>query len=148
LRKVTGGLLVQDRDLQTVDVRRCKVATKRQPTEAEWQAMEFAWKVGKHIKSNAIVYATADRTVGIGGGQVSRVDATKIGISKARGPLQGTAMASDAFFPFRDNIDEAAKAGIKAIIQPGGSLRDEESIQACDEHGITMVFTGIRHFRH
>lgn len=148
LRKVTGGLLLQDRDLFQCDVRKARVATKRAPTEAEWQAMEFAWKVVKHVKSNAIVYATADRTIGIGGGQVSRVDATKIGISKARSALQGAVMASDAFFPFRDNIDEAAKAGTRAVIQPGGSLRDEESIQACDERDLAMVFTGVRHFRH
>ncbi len=161
LRKVTGGLLLQDRDLFQCDVRKAKVATKRAPTEDEWQAMEFAWKVVKHVKSNAIVYAGPSpqpspargegvilRTIGIGGGQVSRVDAAKSGISKAKSSLQGAVMASDAFFPFRDNIDEAAKAGIKAVIQPGGSLRDEESIQACDEHGLAMVFTGVRHFRH
>jgi phosphoribosylaminoimidazolecarboxamide formyltransferase/IMP cyclohydrolase len=148
LRKVTGGLLVQDRDLSLSRLRDCKVATKRAPTEAEWTALEFAWKVVKHVKSNAIVYATSDRTVGIGGGQVSRVDATKIGASKARSPLKGAVMASDAFFPFRDNVDEAAKAGITAIVQPGGSVKDAETIAAADEHGIAMVFTGVRHFRH
>jgi len=148
MRKVTGGLLLQDRDLLQCDVRQSKTVTKRPPTEAEWQALAFAWKVVKHVKSNAIVYTSSDRVLGIGGGQVSRVDATKIGISKARSSLQGTVMASDAFFPFRDNIDEAAKAGITAVIQPGGSLRDEETIKACDERGLAMVFTGVRHFRH
>lgn len=148
LRKVTGGLLVQDRDLLRADVRKAKVVTKRAPTEEEWRALEFAWKVCKHVKSNAIVYARSDRTIGIGGGQVSRVDATKVGALKARSPLQGASLASDAFFPFRDNIDEAAKAGIKAVIQPGGSVKDAEVIQAADEHGIAMVFTGVRHFRH
>jgi phosphoribosylaminoimidazolecarboxamide formyltransferase/IMP cyclohydrolase len=148
LRKVTGGLLVQDRDLASANLREAKVVTQRRPTEAEWEALGFAWKVVKHVKSNAIVYATADRTLGIGGGQVSRVDATKIGISKARSSLKGAVMASDAFFPFRDNIDEAAKAGITAVVQPGGSVKDEEIIQAADEHGMAMVFTGIRHFRH
>lgn len=147
-RKVTGGLLVQDRDLKQFPVREARVVTKRKPSEEEWRALEFAWKVVKHVKSNAIVYAVADRTIGIGGGQVSRVDAVRLGIMKARSSLAGAVMASDAFFPFRDNVDEAAKAGIAAIIQPGGSLRDEESIRAADEHGIAMVFTGIRHFRH
>ena len=171
LRKVTGGFLLQDRDLLKTRIKEAKVVTKRQPTDDEWQALEFAWRVCKHVKSNAIVYASPSpqplastaseglptpargeggiiRTIGIGGGQVSRVDATKIGISKARTLVQGAAMASDAFFPFRDNIDEAAKAGIKAIIQPGGSIKDAEVIQAADEHGIAMVFTGARHFRH
>ncbi|HEX5036465.1 MAG TPA: bifunctional phosphoribosylaminoimidazolecarboxamide formyltransferase/IMP cyclohydrolase [bacterium] len=148
LRKVTGGLLVQDRDLASVALKECKVVTKRAPSEQEWKAFEFAWKVVKHVKSNAIVYATADKTVGIGGGQVSRVDATKIGASKALSPLKGTVLASDAFFPFRDNVDEAAKAGITAIVQPGGSVKDAETIQAADEHGLAMVFTGVRHFRH
>ncbi len=148
LKKVTGGFLLQDRDLLQSKIQEGRVVTKRKPTGEEWQALEFAWKICKHVKSNAIVYARADRTVGIGGGQVSRVDATKVGAQKARSPLQGAVMASDAFFPFRDNIDEAAKFGITAMIQPGGSLRDEESIAAADEHRIAMVFTGVRHFRH
>jgi phosphoribosylaminoimidazolecarboxamide formyltransferase/IMP cyclohydrolase len=148
LRRVVGGLLVQDRDVATVDVRKAKIVTKRAPTGVELEALDFAWKVVKHVKSNAIVYALKDRTVGIGGGQVSRVDATRIGASKARSTVKGSAMASDAFFPFRDNIDEAAKAGVTAIVQPGGSVKDAEVIQAADEHGIAMVFTGIRHFRH
>lgn len=152
LRKVTGGLLVQDRDLASLNVREAKVVTKRSPTEGEWGALEFAWKAAKHVKSNAIVYAGEEgavlRTLGVGGGQVSRVDATKFGILKARASLKGAVMASDAFFPFRDSIDEAAKAGIAAVVQPGGSVKDEEVIQAADEHNIAMVFTGIRHFRH
>ncbi|HSA58279.1 MAG TPA: bifunctional phosphoribosylaminoimidazolecarboxamide formyltransferase/IMP cyclohydrolase [bacterium] len=148
LRKVVGGLLVQDRDLAGVNVKEAKVVTKRRPTEAEFEALSFAWKVVKHVKSNAIVYAASDRTIGIGGGQVSRVDATKIGASKARSPMKGAVMASDAFFPFRDSIDEAAQAGITAVVQPGGSIKDAEVIQAADERGIAMVFTGVRHFRH
>lgn len=148
IRKVVGGFLVQDRDLSSVNLKEAKVVTKRAPTNDEFEALAFAWKVVKHIKSNAIVYALKDRTIGIGGGQVSRVDATKIGATKARTPLQGAVMASDAFFPFRDNIDEAAKAGIKAIVQPGGSVKDTEVVQAADEHGIAMIFTGVRHFRH
>lgn len=148
LRKVVGGLLVQDRDLSSVNLKDAKVVTKRAPSGDEFEALAFAWKVVKHVKSNAIVYALKDRTIGIGGGQVSRVDATKIGASKSRSPLKGAAMASDAFFPFRDNIDEAARAGITAIVQPGGSVKDAEVIQAADEHGIAMIFTGIRHFRH
>lgn len=150
-KKVGGGLLVQERDASQENIRDSKCVTKRTPSEEEWKAMDFAWRVCKHVKSNAIVFAAAGsirRALGIGCGQVSRVDATKFGIQKSRSSLQGAVMASDAFFPFRDNIDEAASAGIKAIIQPGGSIRDEESIKAADEFGIAMVFTGVRHFRH
>ncbi len=111
-------------------------------------ALSFAWKVVKHVKSNAIVYAHADRTVGIGAGQMSRVDSARLAAEKAQGPLKGCVMASDAFFPFRDGIDAAAANGITAVIQPGGSIRDEEVIGACDEHEVAMVFTGIRHFKH
>lgn len=164
MKKVVGGLLVQERDLSDEDVRGSKVVTKRGPTEQEWEALAFAWRVVKHVKSNAIVFAGEGvgilKTLGIGCGQMSRIDSTRIGIQKAVGarsssgpggktpPLQGAVMASDAFFPFRDNVDEAAKAGITAIVQPGGSVRDGESIQAADEQGIAMVFTGVRHFRH
>jgi phosphoribosylaminoimidazolecarboxamide formyltransferase/IMP cyclohydrolase len=161
LRRVVGGLLVQDRDLASVNLKEARVVTKRVPTAGEFEALAFAWKVVKHVKSNAIVYAGPSprpspesgegvilRTLGIGGGQVSRVDAAKTGVAKARSSLKEAVMASDAFFPFRDNVDEAAKAGIAAIVQPGGSVKDAEVIQAADEHGIAMVFTGMRHFRH
>ncbi len=152
LKKVSGGLLVQDKDEQIENVREAKVVSERKPSDTEWKVLQFAWKVCRAVKSNAIVYAGTEgnilKTIGIGGGQVSRVDATKIGISKARTSLKGTVMASDAFFPFRDNIDEAAKAGIAVVVQPGGSMRDEETIQAVNEHKIAMLFTGARHFRH
>ncbi len=148
-RKVTGGLLLQDRDLGRIqDVRGLKVATKRKPSPEEFEALSFAWRVAKHVKSNAIVYARQRQTVGIGAGQMSRVDSVKLGVMKANLPIQGSVMASDAFFPFRDGIDAAAEAGITAIIQPGGSIRDEEVIQAADEHHIAMIFSGMRHFRH
>lgn len=149
LKKVVGGFLLQDRDLHKIDdIRALPVPTKRKPTDFEYKAMDFAWKVAKHVKSNAIVYSNDRQTVGIGAGQMSRVDSSKIAALKARKPLDGLVMASDAFFPFRDSIDEAADRGIKAVIQPGGSIRDEEIIQACDEHGIAMVLTSVRHFRH
>lgn len=149
IKKVTGGMLLADRDLHVFeDVRTLEVPTKRKPTEDEYKALNFAWKVAKHVKSNAIVYAKNDRTIGVGAGQMSRVDSSKIAADKARSPLKGCVMASDAFFPFRDSVDEAASRGITAIIQPGGSIRDKEVIQACDEHNIAMVFTGIRHFKH
>ncbi|MDI6792422.1 MAG: bifunctional phosphoribosylaminoimidazolecarboxamide formyltransferase/IMP cyclohydrolase [bacterium] len=148
LRQVTGGLLVQDRDLAQIDRDNLKVATQRQPTEEEIAAFLFGWKVVKHVKSNAIILVLPDRTVGIGAGQMSRIDSTRIAIAKAGDKIAGAVLVSDAFFPFRDNVDEAAKAGIKAIIQPGGSVRDEEVIKAADEHNMAMVFTGRRHFRH
>ncbi|MEW6325349.1 MAG: bifunctional phosphoribosylaminoimidazolecarboxamide formyltransferase/IMP cyclohydrolase, partial [Nitrospirota bacterium] len=113
-----------------------------------YEAMAFAWIVAKHVKSNAIVYARAGQTVGIGAGQMSRVDSVRLAAMKAQSPVAGTVMASDAFFPFRDGIDEAAKHGITAVIQPGGSVRDEEVIKAADEHNLAMIFTGMRHFRH
>ncbi|HPB70898.1 MAG TPA: bifunctional phosphoribosylaminoimidazolecarboxamide formyltransferase/IMP cyclohydrolase [Syntrophales bacterium] len=147
-RRVVGGLLVQDRDRAPFDIRQAKVVTKRAPTEDEYQALDFAWRVVKHVKSNAIVYATKDQLVGVGAGQMSRVDSVKIAKMKAILPTEGAVLASDAFFPFRDGVDMAAEAGIKAIIQPGGSVRDEEAIQAADEHGIAMIFTGVRHFKH
>ncbi|HEX5035122.1 MAG TPA: bifunctional phosphoribosylaminoimidazolecarboxamide formyltransferase/IMP cyclohydrolase, partial [bacterium] len=148
LRKVVGGLLVQDRDTAMLPATEAKVVTKRQPTAAELKALDFAWKVAKHVKSNAIVFCHEDRTVGIGAGQMSRVDSVKIAALKAATPLKGTVVGSDAFFPFRDGLDEAARHGVTAVIQPGGSVRDEEVIAAADEHGMTMLFTGMRHFRH
>jgi phosphoribosylaminoimidazolecarboxamide formyltransferase/IMP cyclohydrolase len=124
------------------------VVTARAPSAAELAALDFAWKVCKHVKSNAIVFSTCDQTVGIGAGQMSRVDSSRIAVLKAHLPTKGTALASDAFFPFRDGVDAAAEAGVTAIIQPGGSVRDDEVIKAADEHGMAMVFTGMRHFRH
>ncbi|MDO8461777.1 MAG: bifunctional phosphoribosylaminoimidazolecarboxamide formyltransferase/IMP cyclohydrolase, partial [Deltaproteobacteria bacterium] len=147
-KKVVGGLLVQERDSSQENIREARLVTKRSPTEVEWKAFAIAWKVVQHLKSNAIVLATAEKIVGIGAGQMSRIDSTKIAISKARSSLKGTVLASDAFFPFKDNVEEAAKAGITAIIQPGGSVKDQESIEAADQAGIAMVFTGVRHFRH
>jgi len=148
MKKVTGGLLIQDRDIKELDEKGIKIVTKRKPTEEEMKSLLFAWKVCKHVKSNAIVYALKDRTVGIGAGQMSRVDSSKIAAIKAQGSLKGTVVASDAFFPFRDGIDTVAEAGATAVIQPGGSIRDDEVIEAANEHGIAMVFTGMRHFRH
>ncbi|HUK57365.1 MAG TPA: bifunctional phosphoribosylaminoimidazolecarboxamide formyltransferase/IMP cyclohydrolase [Nitrospiria bacterium] len=149
MKRVVGGLILQDRDLGRIDdPRKLKVVTKRKPTEEEYDAMAFAWIVCKHVKSNAIVYAKPGRTIGIGAGQMSRVDSVKIAIMKAQSSLSGAVMASDAFFPFRDGLDEAAKAGIRAVIQPGGSIKDEEVIRAADEHDMAMVMTGMRHFRH
>jgi phosphoribosylaminoimidazolecarboxamide formyltransferase / IMP cyclohydrolase len=148
LRRVVGGLLAQQWDLHRLERDACEVVTKRKPTEDEWKALLFAWTVAKYVKSNAIVYANAVQTVGVGAGQMSRVDSARIAAQKAVLPLAGTVVASDAFFPFRDGIDEIAKAGATAVIQPGGSVRDEETIAAADEHRLAMVFTGVRHFRH
>ncbi|HTP65673.1 MAG TPA: bifunctional phosphoribosylaminoimidazolecarboxamide formyltransferase/IMP cyclohydrolase, partial [Geobacteraceae bacterium] len=148
MKKVGGGLLIQTRDLALVRAVDCRVATRRKPTDEELAALDFAWRVCKHVKSNAIVFTTADQTVGIGAGQMSRVDSSRIAVQKALLPTKGTVLASDAFFPFRDGVDAAAEAGVTAIIQPGGSVRDAEVIQAADEHGMAMVFTGMRHFRH
>ncbi len=149
LKKIVGGLILQDRDLGAIeDVRALRVVSKRVPTDEEYRAFAFAWKVCKHVKSNAIVLARTDRTVGIGAGQMSRVDSVKLATMKAVSPPTGCVMASDAFFPFRDGIDKAAQAGITAVIQPGGSIRDEEIIKAIDEHNMAMVLTGMRHFRH
>ncbi|HXJ21084.1 MAG TPA: bifunctional phosphoribosylaminoimidazolecarboxamide formyltransferase/IMP cyclohydrolase [Polyangia bacterium] len=148
LRSVAGGFLVQTRDNQTASMSDAKVASKRAPTPAELSDLDFAWRVCKHVKSNAIVFAAGGRTLGIGAGQMSRVDSARIAIAKARAPLAGSVVASDAFFPFRDSVDEAAKAGAVAVVQPGGSVRDGESIAAADEHGMAMILTGERHFRH
>mgnify|MGYP001373181649 CR=1 FL=1 len=150
-KRVNGGLLLQDNDLGNITADDLKVVTKKQPTEAQLKDLLFCWKVAKFVKSNAIVYARDGMTIGVGAGQMSRVYSAKIdGIKAADENLivTGSVMASDAFFPFRDGIDAAAEAGIAAIIQPGGSIRDDEVIAAADEHGIAMVFTGMRHFRH
>jgi phosphoribosylaminoimidazolecarboxamide formyltransferase/IMP cyclohydrolase len=148
LRKVVGGLLVQDRDLGRVFMDQWRVVTKRKPAEEEKRAMAFGWKVAKHVKSNAIVLVREDRTIGIGAGQMSRVDSTRLAVMKAQSSTKGTVLASDAMFPFRDGVDTGAEAGATAIIQPGGSIRDDEVIAAADEYNIAMVFTGMRHFRH
>jgi len=147
-KQISGGLLVQTRDTHKLGRHELRVVSQRQPTEEEIRALVFAWTVCKHTKSNAIVYARAGQTVGVGAGQMSRVDSVKIGAMRAQLPLRGSVLASDAFFPFRDGIDEAAKHGITAVIQPGGSMRDAEVIAAADDHGLAMVFTGIRHFKH
>jgi phosphoribosylaminoimidazolecarboxamide formyltransferase / IMP cyclohydrolase len=147
-KQISGGMLVQTPDTHKLDQANLKIVTQRQPSEAELRALLFAWTVCKHTKSNAIVYAREGQTVGVGAGQMSRVDSVRIGAMRARLPLKGSVLASDAFFPFRDGIDEAAKHGITAVIQPGGSVRDAEVIAAADEHGLAMVFTGIRHFKH
>ncbi len=151
LRSVNGGLLVQDRDLGMVDVTELKVVTQRQPTADELRDLQFAWKVCKFVKSNAIVFAHDGMTIGVGAGQMSRVYSTRIAAIKAKDEglvVNGCVMASDAFFPFRDGLDVAAEFGIKAVIQPGGSKRDDEVIAAANEHGIAMILTGMRHFRH
>jgi len=148
LKNVSGGMLVQDADTRALQESDLKVVTKRAPTAEEKRALLFAWKVCKHVKSNAIVYARDRQTVGVGAGQMSRVDSSKIGAMKAQLPLKGTVAASDAFFPFPDGVEEIAKAGATAIIQPGGSQRDSAAIEAADRLGLAMIFTGVRHFRH
>ena len=150
-KRVNGGLLIQDRDLGMITRDDLTVVSKCQPTEQQLQDLMFAWIVAKFVKSNAIVYAANGQTIGVGAGQMSRINSARIAAIKAehaRLPVQGSVMASDAFFPFRDGIDNAGQAGIAAIIQPGGSIRDDEVIAAADEHGMAMVFTGMRHFRH
>src|SRR5260221_715973 len=147
-KNISGGMLMQDADIRPLQDADLKVVTKRPPTPEETRALLFAWKVCKHVKSNAIVYARDGQTVGVGAGQMSRVDAAKIGAMKAQLPLHGTVAASDAFFPFPDGVEEIAKAGATAIIQPGGSQRDPEVIEAADRLGLAMLFTGVRHFRH
>jgi phosphoribosylaminoimidazolecarboxamide formyltransferase / IMP cyclohydrolase len=145
---VKGGLLVQDEDVYTLDDAHITIPTKREPTEKEWEDLKLAWKVVKHVKSNAIVLAKDGMTIGVGAGQMNRVGAAKIAIEQAGEKAQGSALASDAFFPMDDTVEAAAKAGVTAIIQPGGSIRDEDSIKKADEYGIAMVFTGVRHFKH
>lgn len=151
IRSVVGGYLVQDRDQKKVGPAEMRVVTKRQPTDEEWNALRFGWKVVKHVKSNAIVYAGADRTLGIGAGQMSRVDSSRIAVWKAGEAglsLKGSVVASDAFFPFADGLSAAGEAGATAAIQPGGSVRDDEVIAEADARNMAMVFTGVRHFRH
>ena len=148
LKNVSGGILVQDADARPLQEDDLKVVTKRPPTAEEKRALLFAWRVCKHVKSNAILYARDGQTVGVGAGQMSRVDSCKIGAMKAVLPLKGTVAASDAFFPFPDGVEEIARVGATAIIQPGGSVRDQEVIEAADRLGLAMIFTGVRHFRH
>ena len=151
VRSVLGGLLVQEADLTDLDPAALKVVSRRAPTEAEMQALRFAWRVAKHAKSNAIVLTTADQVVGVGTGQMNRVDSARIAVMRARAnglETKGAVCASDAFFPFRDGLDVVAEAGATAVIHPGGSLRDEEVVKAADEHGLAMVVCGIRHFKH
>ena len=152
LKQVSGGLLVQDADRLRITEAELKIVTDRKPTPEEMRALLFAWSVCKHVKSNAIVYARFSdghgQTVGIGAGQMSRVDAARFGAMKAVLPLAGTVAASDAFFPFPDGLETIAEAGATAVIQPGGSVRDAEVIEAADRLGVAMAFTGVRHFRH
>ena len=154
MRTFLGGVLLQERD--HVDEARepwphadfPRVVTQRPPTAEEWTALRFAWRVCAHVKSNAVIFTGADRTLAVGAGQMSRVDAVKVAVMKAAGALAGSVAASDAFFPFRDGLDALADAGATAVVQPGGSVRDAEVIAAADERGLAMVFTGKRHFRH
>jgi phosphoribosylaminoimidazolecarboxamide formyltransferase/IMP cyclohydrolase len=151
LRSVVGGLLVQSRDTALADPASFKIVTLKKPTPTQYADMWFAWRVCKYVKSNAIVFAREGMTIGVGAGQMSRVYSTHVAALKAKDEgleVEGSSMASDAFFPFRDGIDAAAKYGIKAIVHPGGSKRDDEVIAAADEQGMTMAFTGMRHFRH
>ncbi len=150
-KQISGGFLVQEKDTHQLLAEDIKIVTETQPTDEQIRAMLFAWTVCKHVKSNAIVFANEHQTLGVGAGQMNRVDSVRIAAMRAERfdlPLKGSVLASDAFFPFRDNVDEAAKLGVSAIIQPGGSVKDDESIAAANEHGIAMVFTGIRHFKH
>jgi phosphoribosylaminoimidazolecarboxamide formyltransferase / IMP cyclohydrolase len=147
-KRVMGGLLVQDRDMDLEDRSEMQVVTERRPNEAEWSEMLFAWKVCKHVRSNAIVLSKGLATVGIGAGQMSRVDSVRLALEKSPNGVEGAAMASDAFFPFPDGPQLAIAAGVGAVIQPGGSVRDHEVVEAADNAGITMVFTRRRHFRH
>jgi phosphoribosylaminoimidazolecarboxamide formyltransferase/IMP cyclohydrolase len=151
IRQIRGGFLVQTKDAVTrtkEEIAGAKVVTKRAPAREEMASLAFAWAVAKHVRSNAIVFGQPDRLVAVGAGQMSRVDSVKLCVLKAGAALKGTSVASDAFFPFRDGVDVLAEAGATAIVQPGGSIRDEEVIRAADEHGVAMIFTGVRHFRH
>ena len=154
VRSILGGWLVQDRDrvveghMEWPTQDGPRVVTKRAPTPAEWTALRFAWRVCSHVKSNTVIFTSADATLAVGAGQMSRVDAVRTAVMKAGDRLRGSVAASDAFFPFRDGLDVVASAGATAVIQPGGSVRDDEVIAAADAHGIAMVFTGRRHFRH
>lgn len=148
MKRVAGGLLVQERDVELFDPAQLKCVTERKPTEAEMESMLFGWKVVKHTKSNAIVLAQADRTVGVGPGQTNRVTALELAIKYAKDKAKGSVMASDAYFPFSDSVEAAHRAGVTAVIQPGGSIRDQDSIDLCNKYGMAMVFTGMRHFKH
>jgi phosphoribosylaminoimidazolecarboxamide formyltransferase / IMP cyclohydrolase len=148
VKSITGGFLAQTADVHRLMREETRVATTRQPTPEEWTALEFGWKISKHVKSNAIVYARAGQTISVGAGQMSRVDSVKVGAMKAVLPIKGAVVASDAFFPFPDGLEQAAQHGITAVIQPGGSMRDDEVVATADRLGLAMVFTGIRHFRH
>jgi phosphoribosylaminoimidazolecarboxamide formyltransferase/IMP cyclohydrolase len=148
IRRISGGALVQEADVIQETRLDMKVASRREPSDEEWSDLLFAWTVAARVKSNAIVLARNTATVGVGAGQMSRVDSVDIAVRKAGERAEGSAMASDAFFPFRDGIDRAAEAGVAAVIQPGGSVRDEEVLTAADEHGMALVLTGRRHFRH
>jgi phosphoribosylaminoimidazolecarboxamide formyltransferase/IMP cyclohydrolase len=148
LRQVVGGMLVQDRDHDLEERGDMQVVSERRPSEAEWNELGFAWKVCKHVRSNAIVLSKDDATIGIGAGQMSRVDSVRLAVEKSRSPVQGSVMASDAYFPFPDAALVAIEAGVTAIIQPGGSMRDPLVVEAIDKAGVAMVFTGRRHFRH
>jgi phosphoribosylaminoimidazolecarboxamide formyltransferase/IMP cyclohydrolase len=151
LRSVLGGVLVQEADVADLDLAACKVVSRREPTEREWQALRFAWRVAKHVKSNAIVLSSAEQVLGVGAGQMSRVDAARLAVMRAREHGHATAgavAASDAFFPFRDGLDVLAEAGATAVIHPGGSIRDDDVVAAADARGMAVVLTGVRHFRH
>jgi phosphoribosylaminoimidazolecarboxamide formyltransferase/IMP cyclohydrolase len=151
IRTVTGGLLVQAEDNLRLNIRQAEIATKRKPTEEEWRSLEFAWKIVKHVRSNAIVFAADNQLIGVGAGQMSRVDSTDLAVQKAKNAglsLAGTVVASDAFFPFKDGIESLAEAGATAVVQPGGSIRDKEVIDAADHYKLAMIFTGKRHFKH
>ena len=151
IRSVAGGLLIQDEDAQLLNEAALQIVTERHPTEEESKAMFFAWRIAKHVKSNAIVYASSDRTLAIGAGQMSRLDSARIAVKKAQDAgihLTGCAVASDAFFPFADGMLQAVEAGATAVIQPGGSVRDPEVISAANDNNVTMMLTGMRHFRH
>jgi phosphoribosylaminoimidazolecarboxamide formyltransferase/IMP cyclohydrolase len=148
IKSISGGILVQTADIKSLDRAACRVPTERTPAEEEWIALAFGWKVVKHVKSNAIVYARAGQLVSSGAGQMSRVDSVRFGAAKAVLPLAGTVVASDAFFPFPDGVEQAAQHGITAVIQPGGSVRDDEVVAATNRLGLAMVLTGVRHFRH
>ena len=148
IRSIDGGLLVQEVDTVNLDQSTWRVVTETAPTDAQWADLQFAWQVCAAVSSNAIVYAKDGQAFGIGAGQQNRLDSARIAAERSAGRAEGGVCASDAFFPFRDGLDATAAAGIRAVIQPGGSVRDEEVIAAADEHGIAMVFTGERHFRH
>jgi phosphoribosylaminoimidazolecarboxamide formyltransferase/IMP cyclohydrolase len=145
---VLGGLLVQEQDVVTEIPEEWEVATDRKPTDEELKALAFAWKAVKHVKSNAIVVANAHQTVGVGAGQMNRVGSVKIALEEAKGRMEGAVLASDAYFPMDDSVEYAAQHGIKAIVQPGGSIRDKDSIAMANKYGVAMVFTGVRHFKH